>query len=208
MLGPKLQKFSLNRLFRFSFSRINMDSKTPYFDSLSQELKAMGIKPKGTVAAMEKQLRKAKKSQETQLKEKQTAEKQLAEQLKKDSKAQPFDYYLICDVEATCDENSRFDYASEIIEFPVLLVRGADLKIIDTFHKYVCPTLKPKLTDFCINLTGITQKVVDEASTFSTVYEEFKTWLSKYDEAPFKNCIFVTDGVWDLRDFFEKVDFD
>ena len=28
---------------------------------------------------------------------------------------------------------------------------------VDTFHSYVRPTWRPQLTEFCINLTGISQ---------------------------------------------------
>ncbi|KAI8901327.1 ribonuclease H-like domain-containing protein [Globomyces pollinis-pini] len=122
----------------------------------------------------------------------------------KDSRPQPFAYYLVLDFEGTCDENSRFDYASEIIEFPVILIDGQTLQIVDQFHRYVRPILQPTLTEFCISLTGITQEMVDKADPFDQVYNEFKTWLETYCPKPFNDCVFVTDGPWDLRDFFEK----
>ena len=77
----------------------------------------------------------------------------------------------------------------EIIEFPCLLVRADDLGLIDQvviihlasilcflasiqsfltfsftmpvqFHEYVKPVGKPLLTDFCTDLTGITQDMI------------------------------------------------
>jgi 3'-5' exoribonuclease 1 len=119
------------------------------------------------------------------------------------SRPQPYDYYLVFDVEGTCDVESGFDYANEIIEFPVILVDGQTMEKIDTFHRYVRPQLHPKLTEFCIQLTGISQDTVDQAEPFIVVYKEFCEWFASH--CPDENeCIFVTDGPWDLRDFIEK----
>jgi len=58
-------------------------------------------------------------------------------------------------------------------EFPVVLVQwvedpsapgGRRLEHVDTFHSYVQPTWQPKLTEFCIALTGITQVQVPVTS--------------------------------------------
>lgn len=78
------------------------------------------------------------------------------------------------------------------------------MKEIARFHKYVRPILNPKLTDFCIELTGITQEVVDAADTFDRVYHEFQQWLESNIISDINECVFVTDGPWDLRDFMEK----
>ncbi|KAJ3272382.1 3'-5' exoribonuclease 1 [Terramyces sp. JEL0728] len=156
-------------------------STTPNVDKLVQQLNGLGVTPKKTLLEMKKQLKAALKKQQ---------QKPLP--VKKDS----YDYYLVFDVEATCKENSSFDYAHEIIEFPVILEKE--------FHRYVKPQIGPILSDFCTNLTGITQNTVDNAQEFKAVFQEFLDWLSEIDAPPFSNCIFVTDGIWDLRDFVEK----
>jgi inhibitor of KinA sporulation pathway (predicted exonuclease) len=123
---------------------------------------------------------------------------------------QPFDYYLICDgfltnpVEGTCLEDSGFDYASEIIEFPVILIRSNPYEVIDVFHTYIRPTINPILSDFCTKLTGITQEMVATAPLFKDVFDSFHDWLQSHVPESFDECIFVTDGPWDLRDFVLK----
>jgi inhibitor of KinA sporulation pathway (predicted exonuclease) len=39
---------------------------------------------------------------------------------------QPYDFYLVMDLECTCEENDR-NYPNEIIEFPVILVNSRTL---------------------------------------------------------------------------------
>lgn len=51
----------------------------------------------------------------------------------------------------------QFFFFQEIIEFPVLKVDATTFDVTDKFHEYVRPVYNPKLTDFCTQLTGITQ---------------------------------------------------
>lgn len=88
---------------------------------------------------------------------------------------QPFVYILICDFEATCDDVKN--YPNEIIEFPVVALDTATLRIVDTFHAYVRPVLRPTLTRYCTDLTGITQAMVDSADTLPVVLQRFQRWL-------------------------------
>lgn len=108
------------------------------------------------------------------------------------------------DAEATCYRDSGFNYENEIIEFPVILLSGDTMEIVDEFHRYVRPLIHPELNEFCTSLTGITQDIVDKAEPFAVVWKEFKEWLQQYDQPPFAQSLFVTDGPWDLRDFIEK----
>lgn len=66
-------------------------------------------------------------------------------------------YYCVIDFEATCEKENPQDYKHEIIEFPAVLVDSTTLEVVDIFHYYCKPVLKPKLTEFCQELTGITQ---------------------------------------------------
>jgi len=45
----------------------------------------------------------------------------------------------------------------EIIEFPAVLVDAKKRKIVDHFQAFVKPTINPKLSEFCVQLTGIKQ---------------------------------------------------
>ncbi|KIJ44152.1 hypothetical protein M422DRAFT_169077, partial [Sphaerobolus stellatus SS14] len=102
---------------------------------------------------------------------------------------QPCDYFLVLDVEATCVPGADFSWPNEIIEWPVVLLTWADrdeadgkagqLQVVDEFKSFVRPTWKPKLSEFCTSLTGITQANVDSAPTFTNVLGDFKKFLSR-----------------------------
>lgn len=109
---------------------------------------------------------------------------------------QPFSKLLVLDFEATCD-SEKFS-PPEIIEFPVVVFDTATLRIEEEFHQYVRPTVNPRLTPFCTQLTGIQQEWVDKSSTFPEVMTEFDRWLRS--KAFFKGSFaFVTCGDWDLE---------
>ncbi|XP_069832811.1 3'-5' exoribonuclease 1 [Dendropsophus ebraccatus] len=112
-----------------------------------------------------------------------------------------YDYICVIDFEATCEEGNALDYIHEIIEFPIVLVNTRTLEIEDTFQCYVKPEIKPKLSEFCINLTGITQDVVDKADTFTVVLQSAVQWMRQKElGTKFKYAI-LTDGSWDMSKF-------
>ncbi|KAF4576804.1 hypothetical protein EYR40_001049 [Pleurotus pulmonarius] len=131
---------------------------------------------------------------------------------------QPFDAFLVLDVEATCQQGSSFDYPNEIIELPVTLVRWTDkidgkasqLEVVDEFHSFVKPTWRPTLSEFCTQLTGITQDTVDAAPDFPVVLASLRQFLVKHElidsetEEPLMRFCWCTDGPHDIRDFFVK----
>ena len=176
------------------------NENTPNLDNVKKELLELGITAEGTLKQLTKKLKSARASKK--LKEMKANESEL--QRLRDAKPQPFDFYLICDVEATCTEASGFDYPNEIIEFPVIRVDGSTGEKIDTFHRYVRPTLNPALTPFCTQLTGITQETVDKAEAFDVVFTQFMDWIASFSADPLNEVVFCTDGPWDLRDFMQK----
>ena len=79
-------------------------------------------------------------------------------------------YYLVVDLEATCDDQGAVPRAeSEIIEIGAVLVDGATLAPLEEFQTFVRPIVHPKLTAFCTELTTIVQSDVDGAPTFPEV---------------------------------------
>ncbi len=111
------------------------------------------------------------------------------------------EYYLcILDFEATCWENSENKEQMEIIEFPSVLYKVVESKyeLISEFSQYVKPTLNPKLTKFCTELTGIQQETVNNAKTIDIVYKEHIKWLTQH--VPINSyLLFATCGNWDLK---------
>ena len=98
--------------------------------------------------------------------------------------------YLILDLESTCaDDNSIKDEDREIIEIGAVMIEKSSGKVVDQFQSFIKPTVHKKLTDFCTELTTITQKDVDDADGFIDVMEEFTKWFSGY-----KNFTFASWG--------------
>ncbi|KAK2872607.1 hypothetical protein Q8A67_022504 [Cirrhinus molitorella] len=114
-----------------------------------------------------------------------------------------FDYICVVDFEATCEENNPPDYLHEIIEFPMVLIDTHTLEIVDSFQEYVKPVLNPQLSEFCVQLTGITQKMVDEANTFHQVLKRAVSWLQKKELGTKYKYTFLTDGSWDMGKFLQ-----
>ncbi|MBN3319287.1 ERI1 exoribonuclease, partial [Atractosteus spatula] len=112
-----------------------------------------------------------------------------------------YDYICVVDFEATCEENNPPDYLHEIIEFPMVLVNTRTLEIEDTFQEYVKPEINTKLSDFCVQLTGITQKTVDGADTFPTVLQKVVDWLQSKELGTKYKYAVLTDGAWDMSKF-------
>nr|CAD7438108.1 unnamed protein product [Timema bartmani] len=112
-----------------------------------------------------------------------------------------FPYYVIVDFEATCEEVNAPNYPHEIIEFPAVLVDTEKQKVLDHFQAYCRPVLNPTLSDFCVELTGITQDQVESASLFPEVLANFEAWLAKHKLGTKHKYAVVTDGPWDMGRF-------
>ncbi|XP_012983021.2 ERI1 exoribonuclease 2 [Melopsittacus undulatus] len=125
---------------------------------------------------------------------------------------QRFGYLIVIDFEATCwrDAGRR---APEIVEFPAVLLNTATGEIESEFHTYVQPQEHPILSEFCTELTGITQNQVDEGVPLSICLSQFLKWIQKIQmekkivfgtdipcnsTSEAKACTFVTWTDWDL----------
>ncbi|KAJ3612618.1 hypothetical protein NHX12_020886 [Muraenolepis orangiensis] len=112
-----------------------------------------------------------------------------------------YDYICVVDFEATCQEDNPPEFHHEIIEFPVVLINTHTLEIEDAFQEYVRPELNTQLSDFCVELTGITQKTVDEADPFHQVLQRVVRWLQERELGTKHKYILLTDGSWDMSKF-------
>ncbi|XP_064128912.1 3'-5' exoribonuclease 1 [Loxodonta africana] len=112
-----------------------------------------------------------------------------------------YDYICIIDFEATCEEGNPPEFIHEIIEFPIVLLNTHTLEIEDTFQQYVRPEINTQLSDFCINLTGITQDQVDRADTFPQVLKKVTDWMKLKELGTKYKYSILTDGSWDMNKF-------
>ncbi len=72
-----------------------------------------------------------------------------------------------------------------------------NFEVIDKFHQYVQPSVNKSLTEFCTNLTGISQEQVNDQPHLQQTLNNFNEWINKNGE-PGK-FIFITCGDWDLK---------
>lgn len=117
--------------------------------------------------------------------------KRIRKKSKKKTLKSPLEYLIVIDFEATCFEkpyNQR--NKQEIIEFPAVLVSLKTGKIEKEFHTYCRPVELPELSDYCKNLTGITQETVDKGDLLADVIEEFRVWMKGRESIRFKLIVY------------------
>jgi len=72
-----------------------------------------------------------------------------------------------------------------------------NFEIIDKFHQYVQPIASKNLTNFCKQLTGISQDQINGQPDLKQTLKSFDEWISnKCVQGKF---IFITCGDWDLK---------
>src|SRR5262245_26842105 len=112
----------------------------------------------------------------------------------------PRHYYLVIDVEATCDEDHRIPREqTEIIEIGAVLADGATLAPTAEFQTFVKPFGPPRLTPFCTQLTSITQAEVDGAPGFAAAMKKLAEFLS--EQGATGQFVFCSWGDYDRAQF-------
>ena len=101
---------------------------------------------------------------------------------------------ILFDLEATCWEDKEFqEKNSEIIEIGAVKFDCKSFDILDEFQTFVKPVVQQVLSDYCTNLTHITQKQVKNAPRFPEAYRNFMSWA---DTCP----LFIGWGEVDWRE--------
>ncbi|MEM7556321.1 MAG: 3'-5' exonuclease, partial [Cyanobacteria bacterium P01_A01_bin.84] len=105
--------------------------------------------------------------------------------------------YLIIDLEATCsNDKSIRSNQMEMIEIGAVMLNTYTWEIDAEFQQFIQPIINPILTNFCTELTSITQKDIDTAPKFPEAMSNFKEWLIS-----FPDYIFCSWGEYDRRQF-------
>ena len=120
------------------------------------------------------------------------------------NKLQKFKYLCVLDFEATCAKDRGSFKPIEIIEWPCIIIDTKTKGIRENiFHYYVKPTANPILTDFCTELTGITQSMVNDGISINACVNNWNKWCYNEGLLDEPSCI-VTCGDWDLNVMWEK----
>ncbi|PUZ60907.1 hypothetical protein GQ55_4G212600 [Panicum hallii var. hallii] len=115
-------------------------------------------------------------------------------------KPQKLDYLLILDLEGKV----------EILEFPVVMIDAQSMGFIDSFHRFVRPTVmnEQRITEYIegkYGKFGVDRVWNDTAIPFKEVLQEFEDWIGNHNlwkkeqGGSLKSAAFVTCGNWDLK---------
>lgn len=105
-------------------------------------------------------------------------------------------FYLVIDLEATCDDRGAVPrHETEIIEIGAVLVDGATLTPVEDFQTFVAPVRHPKLTPFCTELTTITQADLASAPRFPLAIDRLRRFVGGRD------ALFCSWGDYDRKQF-------
>ena len=106
-------------------------------------------------------------------------------------------YILIIDFEANCTDKDTQDH--EIVEFPCILLDALDGSIVNEFRRLVSMTHHAQLSEFIVNLTGITDEdMKKESIPWFKALNDFVVWLLILNNINLHDCNVVTFGDWDL----------
>lgn len=103
-------------------------------------------------------------------------------------------HIVVVDIEHTCAMGGSIPPEErETIEIGAVLLDTCSLQIIDEFSELIRPITHPKLSQFCTELTGITQTALDVAAHFPEVFAHFIDWLPDNSD-----YLLVTWGSYDI----------
>ena len=103
--------------------------------------------------------------------------------------------YIIVDLEATCWAKKGHS-PNEIIEIGAICFNDQK-ENLGEFDIFVKPKVHPILSDFCTELTSITQEMVDTADPFPIALTKFKDWITSFED-PYLLCSW---GFYDKKQF-------
>lgn len=101
--------------------------------------------------------------------------------------------YIIVDLEATCWAEGNKPDRMEIIEIGAVRLESETGPVGGEWASFVRPVASQQLSEFCTQLTSITQSDVDQAEPFWAVFPRFVEWIG---DAPFVLCSW---GAYDLN---------
>lgn len=93
--------------------------------------------------------------------------------------------YIIVDLEATCWNDRNWRDKMETIEIGAVKLKSTKGPVIDEFVTFIKPVVESELSEFCTELTSITQNQVDKAPYFGEAFHDFMEWIG---DEPFRFC--------------------
>jgi len=120
--------------------------------------------------------------------------------------------YLIVDFEATCWKKDTPEgrrktnrNENEIIEIGAAIVNDS-FQMISSLGLFVKPILNPVLSDFCKQLTTITQEDIDNAEPLSKAWIKFENDVRLITDKMLSEFVFCSWGHYDRRQLKRDLD--
>ena len=88
--------------------------------------------------------------------------------------------FIIYDLECTCWKERPSGMVMETIEIGAVRLNEFG-EVMDSFNAFIRPTVHPVLSDFCRQLTSISQIDVNRAETFPRVINDFMDFIELED---------------------------
>lgn len=89
---------------------------------------------------------------------------------------------LIVDLEATCwDDREQSIETMEIIEFGCAVYDLDGHAVLGSYSQLVRPILNPQLSEFCTELTSITQTMINAAPPYPAAVDNLDEWTKRFD---------------------------
>ena len=76
------------------------------------------------------------------------------------------------------------------------MLNASTMKIESEFQTFIQPTIHPKLTPFCIDLTSITQNEINQAPLYAEAIKRMNHWMRDYPDS-----LFCSWGDYDRKQF-------
>lgn len=111
--------------------------------------------------------------------------------------------FLIIDLEATCwqgPESEAHVNENEIIEIGLAIVSSTNV-LVWRGGWFVRPVVNPILSEFCKQLTSISQTDVDSADPLKVVLSRLAAQVQESTGVPVHECVFVSWGNYDRNQF-------
>jgi DNA polymerase III epsilon subunit-like protein len=116
-------------------------------------------------------------------------------------------HYIVFDLEFNQDFNSLHALGEKIYNCPFEIIQiGAikldmDFNTVDTFNRYIKPSIYLQVSPFITELTGITTEQLILEELFPAIFNDFIAFIGEGDS------VFCTWGMSDMKELFRNVEY-
>lgn len=116
-------------------------------------------------------------------------------------------HYIVFDLEFNQDFTMKLPDDAQKPYFPFEIIQigavklNSEFQVIETFNRYVKPTIYPIVSPFIIELTGITTEQLAPEKPFPDVYQDFLAFIDDSE------AVFCSWGKTDMKELYRSVEY-